>query len=312
MDSRQAILDSIRLIVRAVRVSSASTERRVGISVAQLFVLQQLQARDGLSINELARATLTHQSSVSVVVSKLAARRLVRRATSGQDRRRTVISLSAKGRLALERAPGAVQVRLIAGLGALSEDDVTRLARLLARWTRAAGIAGTAPTLFGEAGRPRRRPAGAVSAPAAGSSGSPDRGGPHMIKLKRVYEEPSPEDGLRVLVDRLWPRGLTKERASVDLWLKEVAPSTDLRKWFGHEPAKWREFEARYRRELREQKRAIELLKEESRGHTVTLVYGARDEDHNEAVVLKAVLEHRKLTIRKAKPVQNSKAEGGE
>lgn len=115
-----------------------------------------------------------------------------------------------------------------------------------------------------------------------------------MIKLKRVYVEPSPKDGLRVLVDRLWPRGLTKERASVDLWLKEVAPSTELRTWFSHEPAKWHEFEKRYRRELREQKPALEMLKGMSRGHTVTLVYGARDENHNEAVVLKAVLDRRK------------------
>ncbi len=114
-----------------------------------------------------------------------------------------------------------------------------------------------------------------------------------MIELKRVYEEPSPTDGLRVLVDRLWPRGLTKERAAVDLWLKEVAPSTELRKWFGHDPAKWEEFQARYREELREKKDALALLKEKSKGHTVTLVYGARDEEHNEALVLKRILERR-------------------
>lgn len=115
-----------------------------------------------------------------------------------------------------------------------------------------------------------------------------------MIRLKRVYEKPSRQDGFRILVDRLWPRGLTKEHASVDLWVKEVAPSTELRQWFGHDPAKWRQFERRYRRELREQKPSLELLKQKSRGHTVTLVYGARDEDHNEAVVLKAVLDDRK------------------
>jgi uncharacterized protein YeaO (DUF488 family) len=114
-----------------------------------------------------------------------------------------------------------------------------------------------------------------------------------IIQLKRVYEKPSRRDGFRILVDRLWPRGLTKERAAVKLWLKELAPSTELRKWFGHDPAKWRQFETRYRRELREQKQALGLLKEKSRGHTVTLVYGARDEEHNEAVVLKAVLENR-------------------
>ena len=73
-----------------------------------------------------------------------------------------------------------------------------------------------------------------------------------MIRVKRVYEKPSRTDGLRILVDRLWPRGLTKERAAVKLWLKDLAPSTELRKWFGHDPAKWKEFESRYRTELRE------------------------------------------------------------
>lgn len=115
-----------------------------------------------------------------------------------------------------------------------------------------------------------------------------------MIQLKRVYEEPSREDGLRILVDRLWPRGLTKARAAVDLWLKDVAPSTELRKWFGHDPAKWKQFQVRYRKELREKKDALELLKQKSKERTVTLVYGARDEEHNEALVLKKVLEGRK------------------
>jgi uncharacterized protein YeaO (DUF488 family) len=115
-----------------------------------------------------------------------------------------------------------------------------------------------------------------------------------MIKLKRVYESPSAQDGLRVLVDRLWPRGLTKERAAVDLWLKEVAPSTELRKWFAHDPDKWKEFQVRYRKELHESKDALELLKEKSNGHAVTLLYGAKDEEHNEAVVLKALLDHQK------------------
>ncbi len=111
-----------------------------------------------------------------------------------------------------------------------------------------------------------------------------------MIKLKRVYENPSAEDGLRVLVDRLWPRGLTKERAAVDLWIKDVAPSTELRKWFGHDPAKWKQFQLRYRKELDEKKEALKDLKQKSKGHTVTLVYGARDEEHNEALVLKEIL----------------------
>lgn len=112
-----------------------------------------------------------------------------------------------------------------------------------------------------------------------------------MIRLKRVYEKPSRKDGVRILVDRLWPRGLTKERAAVKLWLRDVAPSTELRTWFGHDPARWTQLQVRYRKELREKKDALGLLKRESRGHTVTLVYGARDEEHNEALVLKSVLE---------------------
>jgi uncharacterized protein YeaO (DUF488 family) len=112
-----------------------------------------------------------------------------------------------------------------------------------------------------------------------------------MIQLKRVYEKSSRKDGLRILVDRLWPRGLTKERAAVNLWLRDVAPSTELRKWFGHDPSKWKQFQVRYQKELREKKDALELLKQRSNEHTVTLLYGARDEEHNEALVLKNVLE---------------------
>ncbi len=112
-----------------------------------------------------------------------------------------------------------------------------------------------------------------------------------MIQLKRVYEKPSRNDGLRILVDRLWPRGLTKERAAVALWLKDVAPSTELRKWFGHDPAKWKQFQVRYRKELREKTDALKVLKKKSKEQIVTLVYGARDEEHNEALVLKAILE---------------------
>lgn len=115
-----------------------------------------------------------------------------------------------------------------------------------------------------------------------------------MIRLKRVYEPPSRTDGLRILVDRLWPRGLTKERAAVALWLKEVAPSTELRKWFGHAPAKWKQFQVRYRKELRGKRDALDLLKQKGKGHTVTLVYAARDERHNEALVLKKILEGRR------------------
>src|SRR4051812_20335817 len=115
-----------------------------------------------------------------------------------------------------------------------------------------------------------------------------------MIQLKRVYEKPSRKDGLRILVDRLWPRGLSKEHAAVNLWLKDVAPSTELRKWFGHDPARWRQFQSRYRKELRQRKDAIELIKQKSKKHAVTLVYGARDEKHNEALVLKKILEGRR------------------
>ena len=115
-----------------------------------------------------------------------------------------------------------------------------------------------------------------------------------MIQLKRVYERPTRKDGMRILVDRLRPRGLTKRRAAVKLWLKDVAPSTELRKWFGHDPSKWKQFQARYRKELREKKDAIELLKRKSEEHTVTLVYGARDEEHNEALVLKTIVEGHK------------------
>ena len=115
-----------------------------------------------------------------------------------------------------------------------------------------------------------------------------------MIQLKRVYEKPSRKDGVRILVDRLWPRGLTKERAAVNLWLKDVAPSSELRKWFGHDPAKWKEFQVRYRKELRQKKDALKLLKQKSEDRTVTLVYGARDEQHNEAVVLRKIVEGRK------------------
>jgi uncharacterized protein YeaO (DUF488 family) len=110
------------------------------------------------------------------------------------------------------------------------------------------------------------------------------------IKIKRVYEQPDKDDGVRILVDRLWPRGLTKEKAAVDLWLKEIAPSTELRKWFGHDPEKWSSFRERYETELRHNDDLIKLLRQKAREGTVTLVYGARDQKHNEALVLKQFL----------------------
>ena len=111
-----------------------------------------------------------------------------------------------------------------------------------------------------------------------------------MLQLKRVYAPAARSDGRRILVDRLWPRGLTKEKAAVDEWMKEVAPSTELRRWFAHDPDKWPAFQKRYRQELRTHAHLIcEIATRASRGR-VTLVYGARDEMRNEAVVLAAVV----------------------
>jgi uncharacterized protein YeaO (DUF488 family) len=110
------------------------------------------------------------------------------------------------------------------------------------------------------------------------------------IEIKRVYEEPSRADGMRILVDRLWPRGLSKERAKVDIWLKEIAPSKELRKWFSHDPNKWAEFQTRYRHELHSKGELLAVVKENAAKGPVTLLYGAKDEVHNEAVVLQALL----------------------
>ncbi len=106
------------------------------------------------------------------------------------------------------------------------------------------------------------------------------------IKLKRVYEKLDSTDGKRILVERLWPRGLTKENAHVDVWLKEIAPSTELRKWFDHDPDKWTEFKKRYRAELRGNDDQVARLKEEIGKKKATLVYAAKDETHNAAIVL--------------------------
>ncbi|MGE5608496.1 MAG: DUF488 domain-containing protein [Bacillota bacterium] len=112
-----------------------------------------------------------------------------------------------------------------------------------------------------------------------------------MFKLKRAYEKPEKGDGYRVLVERLWPRGVSKGEARLDEWMKEVAPSPELRQWFGHDPAKWAEFQKRYRQELKDKGDLIRQLKQKGEEETVTLVYGAKDEEHNAAVVLKGVLE---------------------
>lgn len=111
------------------------------------------------------------------------------------------------------------------------------------------------------------------------------------ILLKRAYEPPDPSDGFRVLVDRLWPRGVAKASAHIDLWLKEVAPSPFLRQWFGHDPSKWAEFRERYVLELRDNPEAVGQLTEHLRHGALTLVYGAKDREHNHALVLKAYLD---------------------
>ena len=111
-----------------------------------------------------------------------------------------------------------------------------------------------------------------------------------MIKIKRAYLEPEAGDGTRILVDRLWPRGLTKEKARIDLWLNNVAPSTELRKWFGHDIERWEEFKNRYLAELNENKESMAILKEQLNKGNVTLIFGARDELHNEAIILKELL----------------------
>lgn len=112
-----------------------------------------------------------------------------------------------------------------------------------------------------------------------------------MIHLKRAYEKPSRQDGLRILVERLWPRGVTKSALAVDLWLKDLAPSTELRKWFNHDPEKWSEFQKRYRSELKQKGDLLALLKQRTSEGTVTFVYAASDETHNSALVLKKFLE---------------------
>lgn len=117
-----------------------------------------------------------------------------------------------------------------------------------------------------------------------------EKRGPGEIRLKRVYDPPSPDDGLRVLVERLWPRGLTKEQAKVELWLKEVAPSTQLRQWYGHDPAKWPEFRRRYVEELRGNPAVGELRRLLKEHPVTTFVFAARDPERCSAAVLKEFL----------------------
>lgn len=112
-----------------------------------------------------------------------------------------------------------------------------------------------------------------------------------MLQIKRVYESASASDGYRILVDRLWPRGISKEEAHLGLWLKDIGPSNELRKWFGHEDARWEEFRSKYKKELHEKKEYLDQIREMEKKHkTVTLVYGAKNTEHNQAVVLKEAL----------------------
>lgn len=110
------------------------------------------------------------------------------------------------------------------------------------------------------------------------------------VKIKRAYEPADPDDGIRILVDRLWPRGVKKEIAAIDQWAKELAPSTELRKWFGHEPARWPEFKHRYMIELQQHASLVDEMRGLARNGPITLVYAAHDELHNDAIVLRDLL----------------------
>lgn len=124
------------------------------------------------------------------------------------------------------------------------------------------------------------------------------------VKLKRAYEQPAPTDGIRVLVDRLWPRGLGKRQVAAEIWLKDAAPSDALRRWFGHDPNRWDAFRAKYRAELARRGEVLAQLDELRRRGPLTLVYSARDEAHNQAVVLREVLEERRFSGRQRPAAQ--------
>lgn len=112
------------------------------------------------------------------------------------------------------------------------------------------------------------------------------------VKIKRIYDPPSPDDGRRVLIDRLWPRGIKKEEAKIDEWLRDIAPSTELRKWFSHDPAKWQEFKNRYKRELKDKPELVRALQEKAEKGPVTLLFASKDTVHVNAEVLKEVIDN--------------------
>ena len=113
-----------------------------------------------------------------------------------------------------------------------------------------------------------------------------------MIKIKRIYDRASPDDGKRIYIDRLWPRGMKKEEVKIDEWLKEISPSGELRKWFGHDPSKYAEFKRRYTKELEKHSEILERIKKEAKKETVTLLFSAKDAEHNNATVMKELLSH--------------------
>ena len=114
-----------------------------------------------------------------------------------------------------------------------------------------------------------------------------------MIKIKRIYDPPRPDDGTRILVDRLWPRGLGKEKAKIDLWLKEIAPSNELRKWYGHDPRKWVEFKKKYFEYLDTKRELVSQIIQKTKERDVTLLYSSKEEKLNNAVALKEYIEKR-------------------
>ncbi len=120
-----------------------------------------------------------------------------------------------------------------------------------------------------------------------------DRNMKMNVRIKRIYEKVSRDDGARVLVDRLWPRGVSKERAKLDAWLKDIAPTSELRKWFDHDPPKWAVFKRKYKAELQANAEAVEELKRIGKKRKITLLYGARDSEHNEAVVIRDLISPR-------------------
>jgi len=115
-----------------------------------------------------------------------------------------------------------------------------------------------------------------------------------MIKIKRIYDAPTPDDGIRILVDRLWPRGVSKEKAKVDLWLREIAPSNELRKWYGHDPKKWAEFRKRYFSDLHTKRELVNQIVQKTKEGDVTLLYSSKEEKINNAVALKEYIEKQK------------------